>query len=159
MTGGSGAVGPDIMQLAVLLLTLGAATAAGFAWRLHNGRMSTPQPAPGLTTADIAAVGGAAGSRATLVQFSSSFCSPCRATRQILTDVAHMVDGVSYVEIDAEQHLDVVRRLGIIRTPTTLVLDTDGAVVVRASGQPRKADVIAAVGRAIERSTTPSPNP
>jgi thiol-disulfide isomerase/thioredoxin len=91
-------------------------------------------------------IGGALGERATLVQFSSAFCAPCRATRRILADVAGMTGGVAYVEIDAESRLDLVRRLNVLRTPTVLVLDADGGVVRRASGQPRKADVIAAVG-------------
>ncbi|RNL84463.1 TlpA family protein disulfide reductase [Halostreptopolyspora alba] len=89
------------------------------------------------------------GERATLVQFSSAFCQPCRATRRILSDVGAMVDGVTHVEIDAESHLDLVRWLNISRTPTVLVLDADGRIVRRASGQPRKADVIAALGEAI----------
>jgi hypothetical protein len=60
-----------------------------------------------------------------------------------------MVDGVRHVEIDAEAHLDLVRRLNIVRTPTVLVLDGDGRIVRRASGAPRKVDVIAALGEAV----------
>jgi len=86
------------------------------------------------------------GERATLVQFSTAFCAPCRATRQILAEVAGMTDGVAHVEIDAESHLDLVRRLDIRRTPTVLVVGPDGRIAKRASGQPRKADVIAALG-------------
>jgi len=94
-------------------------------------------------------IGSELGERATLVQFSSAFCAPCRATRRILADVAGMTSGVEYVEIDAESRLDLVRRLSVLRTPTVLVLDADGGVVRRASGQPRKADVIAAIGVAV----------
>nr|BFE32780.1 hypothetical protein GCM10010200_050310 [Actinomadura rugatobispora] len=57
-----------------------------------------------------------------------------------------MVDGVAHVEIDAEARLELVRRLNVIRTPTVLVLDGGGRIVRRATGQPRKADVIAALG-------------
>lgn len=89
------------------------------------------------------------GQRATLVQFSSAFCQPCRATRRVLEDVAGMVAGVAHVEVDAEERLELVRELGISRTPTVLVLDAEGRVVRRASGQPRKADVIAALGEAL----------
>jgi hypothetical protein len=60
-----------------------------------------------------------------------------------------MVEGVRHIEVDAEAHLDLVRRLRVLRTPTVLVLDAHGAVVRRAAGQPRKADVIAALGEAI----------
>ncbi|MFH0241350.1 TlpA family protein disulfide reductase [Streptomyces sp. HK10] len=89
------------------------------------------------------------GERATLVQFSSAFCQPCRATRRILAEVAEMVEGVVHVEVDAECRLDLVRRLGIMRTPTVLVLDARGRIARRASGQPRRADVIAALGEAV----------
>ncbi|MGW3508363.1 TlpA family protein disulfide reductase [Streptomyces sp. NPDC000994] len=89
------------------------------------------------------------GVRATLVQFSSAFCAPCRATRRVLGEVAGMVPGVAHVEVDAEARLDLVRELGILSTPTVLVLDADGRVVRRAAGQPRKADVIAALGEAL----------
>ncbi|WP_457456977.1 thioredoxin family protein [Streptomyces sp. TE5632] len=94
-------------------------------------------------------LGSELGERATLVQFSSAFCAPCRATRRVLGEVAGLVPGVAHVEIDAEAHLDLVRRLEILRTPTVLVLDADGRVVRRATGQPRKADVIAALGEAV----------
>lgn len=96
-----------------------------------------------------AELGAPLGERATLVQFSSAFCQPCRATRRVLAEVARMVDGVAHVEIDAEARLDLVRGLGVVRTPTVLVLDAGGRVVRRAAGQPRRADVIAALGAAI----------
>jgi thiol-disulfide isomerase/thioredoxin len=102
-----------------------------------------------LTEADL---GGRLGRQATLVQFSTAFCAPCRPTRQILAQVAGMTDGVTHVEIDAAQRLDLVRRLRINSTPTVLVLGPDGAVVKCAVGLPRKADVIAALGTAIEPS-------
>ncbi|WP_345055791.1 thioredoxin family protein [Streptomyces rameus] len=97
----------------------------------------------------VAGLGGELGERATLLQFSSAFCAPCRATRRVLGEVAGMVPGVTHVEIDAEAHLDLVRELRILRTPTVLVLDAGGRVVRRAVGQPRKADVIAALGDAV----------
>jgi hypothetical protein len=59
------------------------------------------------------------------------------------------VDGVSHVEVDAAARLDLVRLLRISSTPTVLVLDRQGAIVKRASGLPRKADVIAALGAVV----------
>lgn len=90
-------------------------------------------------------VPGTLGERATLVQFSSAFCAPCRVTRRILSDVAGAVPGVVHVEIDAEQHLETVRRLGIVRTPTTLILDSTGREIARAAGAPRKEQVLSAL--------------
>jgi thiol-disulfide isomerase/thioredoxin len=118
-----------------------AAAGTGVAGSGANG-----SGADGLSEADL---GATLGPRATLVQFSTAFCAPCRPTRQILAQVAGMVDGVAHVEIDATSRLDLVRRLRINSTPTVLVLDPDGAIVSRAVGAPRKADVIAALGRVI----------
>ncbi|RAJ86690.1 thiol-disulfide isomerase/thioredoxin [Streptomyces sp. PsTaAH-137] len=94
-------------------------------------------------------LGAELGERATLVQFSSAFCAPCRATRRVLGEVAALVPGVSHIEIDAEARLDLVRAVGVVKTPTVLVLDAHGREVRRAAGQPRKADVIAALGEAV----------
>jgi thiol-disulfide isomerase/thioredoxin len=136
----------------VAVAALALATSIGLLYRARNGalrpaRPGAPGPAgpgtPGLTTADL---GAPLGARATLVQFSTAFCAPCRATRRVLADVAAMADGIAHVEIDAESHLDLVRRLDVRRTPTVLVLGPDGRIARRASGQPRKADVIAALG-------------
>ena len=89
------------------------------------------------------------GERATLLQFSSAFCAPCRATRRVLEDVASGLPGVVHLEVDAEHHLDVVRRLGIMRTPTTLVLSDHGLEVTRATGAPSKQQVLAALGKTV----------
>ncbi len=94
-------------------------------------------------------VEGPLGERATLLQFSSAFCAPCRATRRILGDVADTVPGVRHIELDAEDHLVLVRRVGVLRTPTTLILDAEGVEVSRASGAPRKDAVLATLARVV----------
>jgi thiol-disulfide isomerase/thioredoxin len=151
--------------LIALAAALVAASVLGLVLRRRAGRF---RPGPGskgsahgirpdvLTTADL---GGPLGQRATLVQFSTAFCAPCRPTRQILAQVAGMVDGVTHVEVDAAARLDLVRRLRINSTPTVLVLDPDGAIVKRAAGLPSKADVIAALGRVIELPASEGPAP
>lgn len=152
--------------LIALCAALACALAGGVLLRRRNGRMrsvASPEPsstvdlgrgpatsAGVLTSADL---GQPLGERATLVQFSSAFCAPCRATRRILAEVSGMLEGVAHVEIDAESRLDLVRRLGVLKTPTVLVTDAAGRVVKRASGQPRKPDVVAALDVAI--STNP----
>ncbi|MGV9771130.1 thioredoxin family protein [Streptosporangium sp. NPDC003464] len=134
--------------LTVVLVTLAVATLVGVVVRRRSG---VPREVGGdverLTSGDL---GTGLGERATLVQFSSAFCQPCRATRRILAEVTELVPGVAHVEIDAEARLDLVRSLNVLRTPTVLVLDASGKVVKRASGQPRKADVIGALGLAVD---------
>lgn len=141
----------------VLLAAVVVALAVGGWWSLTNGvfrgthRVRGSGAAP-LETAEPASsvLAGTAfdaqrGERATLLQFSSAFCAPCRATRRTLADVAASVPGVAHVEVDAEGHLDLVRELGILRTPTTLVLDADGRELTRATGAPRPAQVLAVI--------------
>lgn len=82
----------------------------------------------------------------TLLQFSSAFCAPCRATRRILEDVSGAVPGVAHIEVDAEHHLELVRQVGILRTPTTLILDAHGAEISRATGAPTKQQVLGVLG-------------
>ena len=72
----------------------------------------------------------------------------CRATRRVLADVVGLVEGVTHVEVDAEHHLEATRALGILRTPTTVVLDATGAEVTRATGAPTRDQVLSAVARA-----------
>ena len=133
--------------LIVLCVTLALAVALGLAWRNRAGRLRAPKKEAGMD------LGEPLGERATLVQFSSAFCQPCRATRRVLGEVAAMVAGVRHIEIDAESRLDLVRAYGVLRTPTVFVLDRSGNIVKRASGLPRKADVIAALGHAVDSSS------
>jgi len=137
------------IYVAVAALVLG--TALGLVWRSRNGVLrARPQREDGdVERLGQSELGTELGEKATLVQFSTAFCAPCRATRRILTEVADMVDGVAHVEIDAEAHLDLVRRLNVMRTPTVLVLDADGGIVRRGSGLPRKADIVAALGETV----------
>lgn len=108
----------------------------------HEGARGVT-PAADLDVVTAEEIGSPLGERLTLVQFSSAFCSPCRATRALLTDVVADREGVAHVEVDAESHLELVRRLDIMRTPTVLVVDADGAVLSRASGLPRREQVVA----------------
>ncbi|MDD2818742.1 MAG: thioredoxin family protein [Candidatus Nanopelagicales bacterium] len=154
-----------MLGLILLVAVLALASIFGLWRKKTDGTMkSVAAPVPvaddapevGVETASVAehggerlsaeALGSSLGTHATLVQFSTAFCQPCRATRRILDEVASMVPGTVHLEIDAEAHLDLVRQLDIRRTPTVLVLNSSGVITKRAVGMPRKADVIAALG-------------
>ena len=92
-------------------------------------------------------VGRPLGSRLTFVQLSAEVCSACRSTARVLTGVAAHEHGVVHVELDVAEHPGLVRRLGVLRTPTVLVLDAAGAVVERSSGALGPAEATAAVAR------------
>jgi thiol-disulfide isomerase/thioredoxin len=145
--------------LIALAAVLAAATALGLLLRRRAGRFRAGAPAaaagvaPGKEVLTEADLGGQLGEQATLVQFSTAYCGPCRPTRQLLAQVAGTVHGVAHVEIDAATRLDLVRRLRISSTPTVLVLGPDGAIRSRAVGQPRRADVIAALDTVLGSGT------
>jgi thiol-disulfide isomerase/thioredoxin len=133
----------------IAILALAALAAVGFGlYRRHvDGRFVEHADLSPTAWDHVAAAAPRVqpGERATLVQFSSAFCAPCRTARAVLSDVADHEDGVRHVEIDAEKHLDLVRALDVRRTPTTLILDAAGHEVLRASGAPQKRQVLAAL--------------
>ena len=71
--------------------------------------------------------------------------SPCRATRILLEDITRNVPDVNHVDIDAESHLELVRKLNILSTPTTLILDANGVEIGRAVGVPKRDQVADAI--------------
>lgn len=134
----------------MLIAVLAGAAVFGAWWRSRSGRWRSGRAqVPRVTGADL---GMPLGDRATLLQFSSSFCAPCRATRALLAEVAAAAEGVRHVEVDVGDRLDLVRRLDVRRTPTVFVLGPDGRITRQASGQPRRDDVLAAVAQAAARN-------
>jgi thiol-disulfide isomerase/thioredoxin len=81
----------------------------------------------------------------TVVQFSTAFCGPCRATKARLQQLQATRPGLAVVQVDAESHLDEVRELDVRRTPTLFYLDRDGRLIGRSSGAPRAAELTALV--------------
>ena len=137
----------------VLVAALVLASAFGLLRAARDGRFRGTHPVKGAPDTDQHPVSvlhdtdiaHELGERGTLLQFSSAFCAPCRATRRTLAEVAELVPGVRHVEVDAEHHLELVRAVGVLRTPTTLILDGRGAEVTRAAGAPRKEQVLDAL--------------
>ena len=127
-----------------LAIVLVAATVFGIWYQRTRGefRKKKTVNGPKLTAA---IVGTELGSRATMVQFSSAFCTPCRATKVLLEDMVKTMPDVHYAHIDAESHLELVRKLDIRSTPTTLFLNGAGVEVGRAMGTPKRAQVQAAI--------------
>ena len=127
-----------------LAIVLVLATGFGLWYQRPRGefRKKKTVNGPKLTAA---IVGTELGSRATMVQFSSAFCTPCRATKVLLEDMVKAMPDVRYAHVDAESHLELVRELDIRSTPTTLFLNHAGVEVGRAMGTPKRAQVHAAL--------------
>ena len=88
---------------------------------------------------------GKYGSRLTILQFSTTFCSECRTAKAIVKDVVKDSNDITYVEVDAETNLDLVRRVDIRSTPTTIFLDSKGFEIARAKGAPKRDQLIKAI--------------
>ena len=142
------------LVLAVVRLRRSRATAA----EGLTAVTSAPDPGPEGTRRDLRPVGpqrpgdavsgvlprdlaGPPGGLA-LLQLSSQFCADCRASRAVLTDVAGEHPGLTVREVDVAMRPELVRLLGIRRTPTTLVVDPSGVELARHVGVPRRADLL-----------------
>jgi thioredoxin-related protein len=88
---------------------------------------------------------GKYGSRLTILQFSTTFCSECRTAKAIVKDVVKDSKDITYVEVDAESNLDLVRRVDIRSTPTTIFLDSKGFEIAMAKGAPKRDQLIKAI--------------
>ena len=129
------------LPLAVVLVL---ASAYGFWWKRTRGAIRSNKAIPGHRLS-AAVLGEELGSRATMVQFSSAFCTPCRATHALLSQMVIPMEDVKHIHIDAESHLELVRTLDIRSTPTTLFINKDGIEVGRAAGTPKREQVLAAL--------------
>ena len=131
-------------SLTPLLVVLALAIAFGIWYTRSRGEFRRKKTVNG-PKLDASIIGVELGSRVTMVQFSSAFCSPCRATKALLEDMVKTMPDVRYAHIDAESHLELVRELDIRSTPTTLFLNGEGVEVGRAMGTPKRSQVMAAV--------------
>ena len=78
-----------LLVVAVILALVALATALGFVWRSQQGRVPS-------ATSGRRDRGVPLGERATLLQFSTEVCSPCRATARVLGAVADRTDAVEH---------------------------------------------------------------
>ena len=127
-----------------LLVVLAIATAYGLWYQRSRGAIRTVKAVPG-NRLGVDVLGEPLGSRATMVQFSSAFCTPCKATHALLSQMVLVMEDVKHIHIDAESHLELVRQLDIRSTPTTLFLNSAGVEVGRAAGTPKREQVLAAL--------------
>jgi thiol-disulfide isomerase/thioredoxin len=127
--------GTVALVLAGLVL---AATLLGLLHRATQGRVRTVAGS-GVVSIDGVALGG----RATLLQFSTEVCAPCKATARVLDDLAARTEDVAHVDLDVTHRPDLASRYRVLQTPTTLILDGDGAVRARIGGAVRRDLVVA----------------
>ena len=121
-----------MLVAAALIGLVAVATVLGVLWRASQGRVS----ASGGTVSGVEL-----GGQATLLQLSSEVCAPCRATARVLGGI--VAEGVRHIEIDIAHRPDLAAQFNVLQTPTTLILDSAGAVRARIGGAVRR-DVVEA---------------
>ena len=128
-------------SLLLLVFVLISASGIGIYYQRRNGVIKRKKRLR-LSPAEL---GSDYGDRATIVQFSTTFCSSCRAAKALIKDVVKDQSDIKYLEIDAESNLELVRRVDIKSTPTTLFFDRDGFEIARATGAPKRDQLIKVV--------------
>ncbi len=121
-------------QLWTVVGALALTAVLGWWWQRRNGALSAPRSRQAAVVLTREALGVELGREATLVQFSSEACQPCRATARVLRRLADAEPGVVHVELDVSEHGGLVSELGILRTPTVFAVSPGGHIVGRSSG-------------------------
>jgi len=132
---------------AVVVVTALAVTALAAWWlRTRDGTVRVPGGGEHVSGKAFDRLGVRPGDAdLTVVQFSTAFCAPCRATKARLEQLRTTRPGLAVVHVDAESHLDEVRELDVRRTPTLFYLDRKGRLIGRSSGAPRPEELTALV--------------
>ncbi|MEJ1156298.1 MULTISPECIES: TlpA family protein disulfide reductase [Microbacterium] len=122
----------DVLIVIAALLALTTAVVAVLHWMQSRPRRSIDHEViqPQRLGAD------ALGDVATLLQFSTEAGARCPSVHKTLADVAADHVGVRHLDIDLTHRPDIARHFQVLQTPTTLVLDRDGAVQTRFGGTP-----------------------
>ncbi|MWV60243.1 hypothetical protein GRS92_15530 [Rathayibacter sp. VKM Ac-2754] len=82
------------------------------------------------------------GGVATVVQFSTEFCTRCPAVHRMLADISRQRPGVVHLDVDLTHRADLADRFHVRQTPTLLVLDADGVPRTRIGGAPTRGVVL-----------------
>ena len=130
----------DSLSLVGLLLV--AALVLGFGYRFLHGRghkVSGKEKVDlarlkatknGVPTSDL-------GKKATLLQFSTEYCGQCPGVRRQLAQLEYRIGGLSHLEVDITDRIEIAAHFGISQTPTVFVLNPRGEIVYRVGGVPK----------------------
>lgn len=123
----------DPTGIAAAAAVLTAALAFASFRRLRDGRFRAPRTVPA-SAPTAAALRDLTDGRPTFLQFSGELCSQCRSNERVFAQVVAAHPGIGFRDLDVAEHLELVRELGILRSPTVLFVQPSGAVVARAHG-------------------------
>lgn len=81
------------------------------------------------------------GDRLTVVQISAPICSNCRASERRWRGFVDTDEGAAFSVVMAEDHLEVISRLGILSTPSSAVFDESGRLSGVIRGVPSREQI------------------
>jgi thioredoxin-like negative regulator of GroEL len=129
------------MELIVIAALVAFATGLGFLHKALSGRVRQVVKTQNLPE------GVVLGADATLLQFSTEVCSPCRATHSVLDSLANDRDGLKHVDLDITHRADLAAQFNILQTPTTFILDATGTIRARIGGAVKRDTILAELDR------------
>jgi thioredoxin-related protein len=124
-----------------LFITIIICVIIGVVWHINLGKVKS-KVRLAISESEL---GVRLGELGTIVVFTTTFCSECRTTKTIVKDVVKDFKDIAYVEVDAESNLELVRRVDIRSTPTSIFLDSKGFEIARAKGAPKRDQLIKAI--------------
>lgn len=135
-----------VIAVLVVVGLIAVSTVIGLVWKRRTGTVAerSSSDAEIVRPTDVRTQ-APFGDRATLLQFSTEFCTYCPATRRLLGGIAERTDGVVHVDIDLTHSPELAQRFKVLQTPTTLLLDSRGAVRARIGGAPKRAELEASL--------------
>lgn len=138
-----------LFRLVIVLALLGTAGVVGLWWRARDGHLHEVAPtAPTVAPAELASLGFGPGTHRTIaLLLSSPTCSSCVAARRLLDELALTRRDLTWTDVDVTTWPELADRFGVLRLPTTLLLEPDGHLVARASGIPARDELTAHLDR------------
>ena len=135
-------------EMYLLIGVILVSTAFGVFRKRTDGAIRTPQTGSFVTREEL---GHDMGSAATFIQFSSPYCQPCKVTARIIEELTAGKPEVAHVDLQVADHLDLVNQFKVLRTPTTVLVDSRGHVVYRAEGLPTREDLESALSNILSK--------
>lgn len=132
---------PALYALIAVVSLVAISTVIGLVLRSQNGRIRHTNRVLALPPEVTL------GSRATLLQFSTEVCSPCKAVHSVLDRLASESDDINHVDLDLTHRPDLASQFGILSTPTTFILDEHGTIRARIGGTAKREEVRAELDR------------
>lgn len=138
-----------LLRLVIVAVLVVGASLLGRWWRRRDGHLRAASPvAPRMEPTELAELGFAPGVEGTIaLLLSSPTCSTCVPVRRLLDEFAVTRRDLTWTDVDVTTRPELAERFGILRLPTTLLLEPDGHLVARASGVPSREELQAHLDR------------